>query len=161
MEPEWYDPKTKDRMFNLGLAIEALLDGCTHLTEAQKANTLLNNVGCMLAKSATEEKDLRECLVGMSSVIEESFKRTRAILFDRARLSAEMLSLSKFHNALRILRGIDLAELEAAGLRLPDHIWVQFRDDPYRFFIRADDETAQKIWSIIEQRSKRWPISLE
>jgi hypothetical protein len=71
------------------------------------------------------------------------------------------MTLREFHNGLRILRGIDRWELEEAGVvgepfNLPDDLrWIAFRDDPYGFFIRADDDTAAKLWSIIERRTKR------
>jgi len=77
------------------------------------------------------------------------------------------LTFAHFHNALRIMRSIDLDELQAVGIfrgakQKPDAdnpgaaftwaAWCSFRDDPYSYFIRCDDETAQKIWQIIERR---------
>ncbi len=76
------------------------------------------------------------------------------------------MTRDQFHNALRILRSIDLLELQAVGLwteksreqrgaDLQSDLdqWQQFRDSPYLFFIRCDDETADKIWRVIHRRS--------
>jgi len=59
-----------------------------------------------------------------------------------------------FHNALRILRSIDQHEMVAAGALCDGDQsgWVRFRDDPYRWFITANDDQARAVWSIIEQR---------
>jgi len=81
-----------------------------------------------------------------------------------------MIAFAQFHNALRILRSIDLDELQAAGafvgaekpaaagIARRDMVdrwnaWVSFRDDPFRFFITCDDETAEKIWVVICKRA--------
>lgn len=80
---------------------------------------------------------------------------------------AESAGLHDFHNRLRIMRSIDRRELEAAGvidvprgmdvyegcMREPNAKWARFERDPFDFLIRADDPTAQAIWSIIEARS--------
>lgn len=66
-------------------------------------------------------------------------------------------ALDDFHNRLRILTGIDRHELVDAGAIRPNDVgaWQSFRLDPYRFFIRADDATAEKIWTVIERRANR------
>lgn len=78
------------------------------------------------------------------------------------------MNLREFHNGLRILLGIDRQELEAAGVIAvpsgqgvypgcmdePNQKWQRFREDPFRFLIRCDDETADKIWSVIERRAE-------
>lgn len=66
------------------------------------------------------------------------------------------MTLREFSNALRVLLSIDKHELEAAGvIRHADHnAWGTFHRDPYRFFIRADDATAEKLWALIERRMK-------
>lgn len=56
------------------------------------------------------------------------------------------MRLSEFHNALRVLRSIDAYELGD-----PDW-WEQFRDSPYLFFIRCDDDTADVIWRAMVAR---------
>lgn len=63
------------------------------------------------------------------------------------------MRLDEFHNGLRILMGIDRYELEAVGITSVVE-WEKFRTDPYRYLIRTDDEKAEKIWSIVEQRMK-------
>ena len=67
------------------------------------------------------------------------------------------MTFAEFHNALRILTSIDRHELEAAGAMEPgdDKAWTAFRGDPFRWFIRADDERAGKVWAIIERRQRR------
>jgi len=62
-----------------------------------------------------------------------------------------------FHNKLRILLGIDLHELEAAGLTLSQMDWYTFRENPFRWFIAASTEDAEAVWSIVERRSVRNP----
>ena len=60
------------------------------------------------------------------------------------------MTQAQFHNALRILTSIDFHEVQDV---LPDGAaWQSFRTDPFRFFIRADDETADAIWRVIERR---------
>ena len=60
-----------------------------------------------------------------------------------------------FHNALRILTSIDRDELERAGvIKKDDHnAWATFRRDPFRWAIRADDDTYMKLWAIIKERN--------
>lgn len=60
------------------------------------------------------------------------------------------MTLPEFHNLLRVLHGIDLSEVEFLGDR-----WPKFRDDPVRFFLRADDEAARGIWEAMERRMTR------
>lgn len=67
------------------------------------------------------------------------------------------MNFAEFHNGLRILLNIDRDELEAAGvIRHRDHNqWGTLHRDPFRFFIRADDETAAKLWALIQERMNR------
>lgn len=67
-----------------------------------------------------------------------------------------MLNLREFHNGLRILLNIDRDELVAAGvIRHGDHnAWGEFRRDPFRWFIRANDERADKLWELMKKRMK-------
>jgi len=64
------------------------------------------------------------------------------------------MTLTEFHNALRVLTSIDADELEHAGvIKVNDHnAWGTFRRDPFRWFIRADDATAAKLWEIVKRR---------
>jgi hypothetical protein len=58
--------------------------------------------------------------------------------------------LRRFHNSLRILRNIDQHETGFTAGQ-----WFAFNADPYGFFIRADDETAEKLWRLIEARQPK------
>ena len=62
----------------------------------------------------------------------------------------------EFRNRLCILRSIDEDELRSAGIKLSDKDWLSFCLDPFRFFLKMDDETAEKLWRLIE----RWAISI-
>jgi hypothetical protein len=57
------------------------------------------------------------------------------------------MTRDQFHNALRIMRSIDSYELDNPSW------WEKFRDSPIEFFIRCDDESADKIWNVIQKRS--------
>jgi hypothetical protein len=65
-----------------------------------------------------------------------------------------MMRMADFHNLLRILVSLDWDDLSAAGIIARDDVkaWNSFRNDPFRWFIRADDETARKLWTLIEHR---------
>lgn len=69
------------------------------------------------------------------------------------------MTLAEFHNALRILASIDMRELVHAGAISGDDTggWQSFRDNPWRWFIRADDDTATAVWRIIESRQPKKP----
>jgi hypothetical protein len=71
------------------------------------------------------------------------------------------MDLRGFHNRLRIMIGIDRHELEAAGvIAQGDHnAWGTFHRDPYRWLIRCDDETAKKLWAVIERRAGTPPVA--
>ena len=74
------------------------------------------------------------------------------------------MNLDEFHNALRIMTSIDFSELVRAGVMVESDAhgefckWDRFRRDPYRWMIRADDETAEKLWGIIQGRMGSAPI---
>jgi hypothetical protein len=53
-------------------------------------------------------------------------------------------------NRLKSLHGIDHHLLP----ELTDEQWARFRDDPVRFFLRADDPTQAAIWREIERRQR-------
>ena len=65
------------------------------------------------------------------------------------------MTKNEFANALRILKGIDSHELQEAGIT--PAVWPKFYENVFYFFIHCDDETADKIWSIIDQRSTPKP----
>jgi hypothetical protein len=65
------------------------------------------------------------------------------------------MELRAFHNRLRIMIGIDRDELERAGViaRGDHNAWGTFTRDPFRWLIRCDDATAEKLWALIERRA--------
>ena len=62
-----------------------------------------------------------------------------------------------FHNRLRILMCIDKHDMVDAGVISDDDIlrWKEFQKDPYRTFVRCNDETCTKLFGIIQRREKR------
>lgn len=56
-----------------------------------------------------------------------------------------------FLNRVRSLFNIDADELP----KLDRDEWRSFRDDPVRFFMRADDWQAAAIWREVEKRQAR------
>lgn len=58
----------------------------------------------------------------------------------------------RFHNALRILIHFNFDDLRAAGVLDDLTEFRRFDDDPYRFFIRADDARADALWALIQSR---------
>jgi len=73
------------------------------------------------------------------------------------------MTLAEFHNALRILRSIDRAEIWDEKIEFDDdprpghamreeHAWNRFRDNPYETFIRCSDKVAAGLWRIIARR---------
>jgi hypothetical protein len=66
-----------------------------------------------------------------------------------------MTTLHDFHNRLRVLTSIDMHELVDAGVIERGDVteWGRFTRDPFRWLIRADDASAEKLWTIIEKRA--------
>lgn len=64
------------------------------------------------------------------------------------------LSLRCFHNALRIMHSLDRTELVRGGVIAADDGsgWHRFRSNPATFMVKADDETAARLWRLIEGR---------
>ncbi len=64
------------------------------------------------------------------------------------------LSLRRFHNALRIMNCLDRDELVRGGVLAAGDGpgWHRFRSNPAIFMVRADDETAARLWRLIEGR---------
>jgi hypothetical protein len=60
------------------------------------------------------------------------------------------MTFGEFHNALRIMLNIDQHETG-----LDKAAFATFQADPFRWFIRASDENARKVWAIIEDRQPR------
>ncbi len=63
------------------------------------------------------------------------------------------MKFEDFHNALRIMRCIDSHELENAGIvEIGSRDGLLFLRNPYLWFISTDDETARKLFALIERR---------
>ncbi len=60
------------------------------------------------------------------------------------------MHIQEFHNRLRSLHCIEPSEIP--GLSADRQ--RGFATDPVRFFIRCDDETAAKIWALVEARQQ-------
>lgn len=60
--------------------------------------------------------------------------------------------LSVFHNRLRLLLNVDMGQLVDAGVISSDDTgsWQAFRNDPFRWLIRAPFEDVRRVWLIIE-----------
>jgi len=56
----------------------------------------------------------------------------------------------RFHNALRILIHFNFDDLRAAGVLDDLTEFRRFDDDPYRFFVRAEDARAAALWALIQ-----------
>ena len=65
------------------------------------------------------------------------------------------MTKDEFHNALRILSSIDWPEFAEANIAVKYTEWLHFCRKPYEWFITANDENADKLWTIIERRMKR------
>lgn len=72
------------------------------------------------------------------------------------------MDLRDFHNRLRVLRSIDMHELEQAGvIEKDDHAeWNRFNKDPFDWFIRAGDQRLEALWPLVEQRAERRPVTV-
>lgn len=66
-------------------------------------------------------------------------------------MMSDKLEFNEFRNLLKRLKFIDRDQLEKAGIikRADHNAWGEFRRNPYRIFIQAPDEIAQKIWDLI------------
>lgn len=74
----------------------------------------------------------------------------------RALVPREPMTLEEFHNGLRILLNLERHVLVDAGVLRPSDVnaWGTFVRDPFRFFIRADDRTAEKLWALMKKRMR-------
>jgi len=73
------------------------------------------------------------------------------------------MDFHQFHNGLRVLLNIDADEFLQATFGIDTKpadnsrewgVWTSFRDNPYRWFIRAPTDKAKAVFAIIEQRSE-------
>lgn len=65
--------------------------------------------------------------------------------------------MRQFHNGLRVLLNLDRDELVQAGVIAPgdDDAWYEFAGCPFRWFIRAPDEKAGRLWQLMQRRMVR------
>jgi hypothetical protein len=80
----------------------------------------------------------------------------REIARRNAEYAAMKTALGAFSNRLTLLLSIDRHELvEAKVIAANDTLgWNHFSSDPYRWFIGASDQAAERLWAIMEARSK-------
>jgi hypothetical protein len=97
------------------------------------------------------------------SIDPQKIARVDQILGDQ---SQPVMTMARIQNVLRILRSIDLHELQAVGLFVGAKVvseysrhgnyemesWRDFREDPFTFFIACGDDKAQKIWTVVQGR---------
>ncbi|MGE9266410.1 hypothetical protein ACQKHB_23060 [Escherichia coli] len=62
------------------------------------------------------------------------------------------MTIREFHNGLRVLLNLDMHELESAGVLDSPAEWDKFTGDPYRYFIRANDDKANRLWNLMQRR---------
>ncbi len=63
------------------------------------------------------------------------------------------MDLHEFTNRLKVLRSIDADEFyDAVGAEGAN--WHLFREDPWGFVCMTNDETAAKLWALVESRCK-------
>ena len=82
----------------------------------------------------------------------KQFPHTFTTLPAEPRMSAEC---ARFVNGLKILRSIDLHELEEVGIELRGIGWEVFMRDPFRWMIRASDADRERLWRVIEGRQPK------
>lgn len=58
-------------------------------------------------------------------------------------------ALDAFSNQLRLLRSIDMHEIEHPEI---ETWWPAFRDRPYETFMRSDDSRQRAIWEAMLKR---------
>jgi hypothetical protein len=66
------------------------------------------------------------------------------------------MQFDDFRQALRTLFTLEMHELVQAGaiVREDYQTWRTFKIDPLRWFLIADDQTAQAVWCAIERRRR-------
>lgn len=66
------------------------------------------------------------------------------------------MTLAEFHNGLRILTNIDFWALVKAGVLTDDADgdaeWTEFRNNPWKWMIYADDDEQAKLWALMVER---------
>ena len=69
------------------------------------------------------------------------------------------MTYDDFYEGLRLLSQLKRQELSLLQAFTEDdwQSWADFRRDPLRWFLRADDHRAAAVWSAIERRRKGRP----
>lgn len=113
-------------------------------------------IGCT-PNDLSEGCDEKECAAEGGTCISEELGYGAAVkIIARVKQEASpSMTFAQFHNALRILTSVDYDELVAAGVESIDGRWGSFQADPFRWFIKASDVDAAKVWAIIEARQSR------
>lgn len=66
------------------------------------------------------------------------------------------MQLREFHNGLRILMNIDFSDMVQGGVLTDDADgdaeWGDFRNNPWKWMIHADDDQAAKLWALMVKR---------
>jgi hypothetical protein len=73
------------------------------------------------------------------------------------------MNFTEFHNALRILLNIDGDQFAKAVIEAqanipatmrddPERMWPAFRENPWRWMIKAPTPQAKAIWALVEAR---------
>jgi len=73
-------------------------------------------------------------------------------------MATNELEMQRFFNGLRIMMNIDRDEAVEAGI-LPkgrDAAWQDFRDNPWRYSMRMDDQRIEALWKLIMSRQPAW-----
>jgi hypothetical protein len=71
------------------------------------------------------------------------------------------MTYEEFNEGLRLLSQLQRQELIYLHAFTEDdyQAWADFKRDPLRWFLRADDHRAAAVWSAIEHGRKGWPAT--
>ena len=106
------------------------------------------------------ERTLTEALecMGHMRVAEHAMHAMTQVQSDIEQLKLNAMTFERFSNALRVMIGLDLWELQEQHIFIGDTEiadWEKFRDDPWRFFICTNKATAEGIWRAMQKRMER------
>lgn len=73
------------------------------------------------------------------------------------------MELDEFHNGLRILLNIDPHQLVLENIMKDTDVeaWERFQTDPFRWFIRANDNQAEALFKIIQNGNQHLQFTTE
>lgn len=116
-----------------------MLKRARELAHDHEKHMAQDGTATMLYDLITEIERLRDAAKGAVVIVNQA-------VADKKRAEAQPMTFDQFHNAIRVLWNIDRPDWMAADQ------WFAFNNDPHRFFVKADDETARKLWALIEPR---------